>query len=52
MDWGERWVKMIERRRARRRRVRLTWQTCRQCGRYTYLPISINPRCGRCQAPP
>jgi uncharacterized OB-fold protein len=50
MDWGKRWAEMVARRRARRRRVRLTWQTCRRCGSHAFFPVGIKPICGSCRS--
>jgi hypothetical protein len=50
MGWGTRWAALIARRRARRRRVRMTWQTCRRCGSYSLLPIGLDPICGGCRS--
>jgi hypothetical protein len=30
------WAALVERRRVRRGRVRVTWRTCRRCGSYGY----------------
>jgi uncharacterized OB-fold protein len=49
MSWGQRWSAHIERRRARRWRVRLTWQTCHKCGNYSFLPTGIRPICSSCR---
>jgi hypothetical protein len=37
MGLGRRWAAMVARRRARRSRVRLTWQTCGRCGSYSLM---------------
>jgi uncharacterized OB-fold protein len=50
MGWQRWWSAHIERRRARRWRVRLTWQTCRSCGSYAFLPAGIHPICGSCRS--
>jgi hypothetical protein len=50
MGWGKRWSALLARRRARRGRVRLTWQTCRRCGSYALLPVGTNPLCGSCHS--
>lgn len=34
--------------RQRSDRVRLTWQTCRRCGSYSFLPAGSDGRCGGC----
>jgi hypothetical protein len=44
------WAAMAARRRARRSRVRLTWQTCRRCGSYSLLPASSDQLCGGCRS--
>ena len=48
MGLGRRWAAMVARRRTRRRRGRLMWQTCRRCGSYSLLPASSDPLCGGC----
>ena len=48
MSWGRRWSAHIERRRARRWRIRLTWQICHKCGNYSFLPADIRPICSSC----
>lgn len=50
MGWGRRWAALVARRRARRWRVLLTWQTCRRCGSYSFLPSGFNPVCGGCHS--
>ncbi len=49
-SWGRWWVALVTRRRARRWRVRLTWQTCRRCGSYAFLPAGLTPVCGSCRS--
>ncbi|MEA2202756.1 MAG: hypothetical protein QOI89_3436 [Solirubrobacteraceae bacterium] len=51
MGWQRWWSAHIERRRARRWRVPLTWQTCRSCGSYAFLPAGVHPICGNCRSP-
>lgn len=34
--------------RVRRRRVRLTWQTCRRCGSCSFQPARSDRLCGGC----
>jgi len=59
MGLGRSWARLIEQRRERKRlrrrncqirkrRVRMTWQTCRQCGSGSFLPAGADPICGGC----
>jgi hypothetical protein len=50
MGWGQWWVGLTERRRARCWRVRLTWQTCRRCGSYAFMPAGFRSICGSCRS--
>lgn len=50
MGWGRWWAALVARRRARRWRVRLTFQTCRRCGSYAWLPVGLDPICGNCRS--
>jgi uncharacterized OB-fold protein len=34
----------------RGRRVRLTWQTCKRCGSYSFVPTGSGPLCGSCRS--
>ena len=43
MRLPSRWAVLVARRRARRWRVRLTWQTCRRCGSCSFQP-SVSDR--------
>jgi ribosomal protein S27AE len=42
------WAEVVERRRVRRGRVRVTWQTCRRCGSYSFQPAGSDRLCGSC----
>jgi hypothetical protein len=42
------WAALVERRRVRRGRVRVTWQTCRRCGSYSFQPAGSDQLCGSC----
>jgi hypothetical protein len=42
------WVALVARRRARRGRVRVTWQICRRCGSYSFVPVGSDRLCGGC----
>jgi uncharacterized OB-fold protein len=59
MGLGRSWARLVQRRRerklARRRdrrkrgqRTRMTWQTCRECGSGSFLPVRSEPVCGGC----
>lgn len=51
MDWGRRWwAALAARRRARRWRTCMTFQTCRRCGSYSFLPLGFDPICGSCRS--
>jgi hypothetical protein len=50
MGWGRRWSARMQRRQARRWRLRLTWQACRRCGAYAFLPGGTKPICGSCRS--
>jgi hypothetical protein len=50
MGWSDRWVALMARRRARKQRVRLTWQTCRRCGSYSLLRVGLEPICCSCRS--
>jgi hypothetical protein len=50
MVWGRRWVVLVARRRACQWRVRMTWQTCRRGGSYSFLPTGFDPICGGCRS--
>ncbi len=43
-------VQTLSRKGLRLRRVRLTWQTCRRCGSYSFLPTSSGRLCGGCRS--
>jgi ribosomal protein S27AE len=47
MGW---WEALRTRRRARRWRVRLTWQVCRRCGSYAFMPAIGDRLCGSCRS--
>lgn len=59
MGLGRGWARLVERRRERKRarhrnrrmrsrRVRMTWQTCRQCGSGSFLSARGDRVCGGC----
>jgi uncharacterized OB-fold protein len=50
LGWGRRWGALLARRRAHRRRVRLTWQICRRCGSYSFVPAGADQLCGSCRS--
>ena len=50
MGLRRRWAAWVARRRARRSRVRLTWQTCRRCGNYSPQPAKSDRLCGSCRS--
>jgi len=56
MRMGGWWAALVDtaqkvvRRGARGRRVRLTWQTCRRCGSYSFVPIGSGSLCGSCRS--
>jgi hypothetical protein len=49
MGWGRKWGALLARRRAHRWRVRLTWQICRRCGSYSFVPAGADQLCGSCR---
>ena len=48
MRLSRRWAAWVARRRVRRGRVRVTWQTCRRCGSHSFQPASSDQLCGSC----
>lgn len=40
----------LMRQRVRTRRVRLTWQTCRRCGSYSFETTGSDRLCGGCRS--
>ena len=56
MGVGGCWAALVDtaqklvRRGVRRRRVHLTWQTCKRCGSYSYVPTGSGPLCGSCRS--
>jgi hypothetical protein len=56
MGMGGYWAALVDtaqkllRRGVRRQRVRLTWQTCRRCGSYSFVPTGSGPLWGSCSS--
>lgn len=48
MRVGRLWAALLARRRAFPGRVRVTWQTCRRCGSYSFQPVGSDRLCGGC----
>jgi hypothetical protein len=56
MRMGGYWTTLVDtaqkvvRRSVRVRRVRLTWQTCKRCGSYSFVPTGSGPLWGSCRS--
>ena len=48
MGAPELWAALVARRRARRGRVRVTWQIYRLCGSYSFQSAGSDRLCGGC----